>query len=34
LAYALAFVAVMLTVETFLVQPFERYVSRWRPRPA
>jgi NitT/TauT family transport system permease protein len=34
LAYALAFVAVMLTIETFLVQPFERYVSRWRPRPA
>src|ERR1700681_735775 len=34
LAYALAFVAVMLAIETFLVQPFERYVSRWRPRPA
>ncbi len=34
LAYALAFVAVMLAVETFLVQPFERYVSRWRPRTA
>ena len=31
LAYALAFVAVMLVVETFLVQPFERHVSRWRP---
>jgi NitT/TauT family transport system permease protein len=34
LAYALAFVAVMLCVETFLVQPFERYASRWRPRTA
>jgi len=34
LAYALAFVAVMLAIETFLVQPLERHVSRWRPRPA
>jgi len=34
LAYALAFVAVMLAVETFLVQPLERHVSRWRIRPA
>ena len=34
LAYALVFVTVMLAVETFLVQPFERYVSRWRPRTA
>jgi NitT/TauT family transport system permease protein len=34
LAYALAFVAVMLVIETFLVQPLERHVSRWRPRPA
>jgi NitT/TauT family transport system permease protein len=34
LAYALTFVAVMLAVEFFAVQPFERYVSRWRPRPA
>ncbi len=32
LAYALAFVAVMLTIETFLVQPIERYASRWRRR--
>jgi NitT/TauT family transport system permease protein len=32
LAYALAFVAVMLVIETFLVQPVERHVSRWRPR--
>lgn len=34
LAYALVFVAVMLTIETVLVQPIERYVSRWRVRPA
>ncbi len=34
LAYALAFIAVMLTIETFLVQPLERHVARWRPRPA
>jgi NitT/TauT family transport system permease protein len=34
LAYALVFVAVMLAVETFLVQPLERHVSRWRVRPA
>ena len=31
LAYALAFVAVMLAIETLLVQPFERHASRWRP---
>ena len=30
LAYALPFVALMLGVETFLVQPLERYVARWR----
>jgi NitT/TauT family transport system permease protein len=34
LAYALAFVAVMLVIETFLVQPLERHVTRWRPRAA
>jgi NitT/TauT family transport system permease protein len=34
LAYALTFVAVMLAIETFLVQPFERHVSRWRIKPA
>lgn len=34
LAYALPFVGVMLAIETFMVQPFERYVSRWRPRAA
>jgi NitT/TauT family transport system permease protein len=34
LAYAIAFVLVMLAIETFLVQPVERHVSRWRPQPA
>jgi NitT/TauT family transport system permease protein len=34
LAYALAFIAVMLTIETFLVQPLERHVARLHPRPA
>ena len=34
LAYALAFVVVMLAIETFLVQPLERNVSRWRAKPA
>jgi NitT/TauT family transport system permease protein len=34
LAYALVFVAVMLAIETFLVQPLERHVSRWRTRVA
>ena len=34
LAYALAFVAVMLAIETFVLQPLERYASRWRPRAA
>ncbi|MDE2577313.1 MAG: ABC transporter permease [Hyphomicrobiales bacterium] len=34
LAYTIPFVAIMLAVETFLVQPFERSVSRWRPRAA
>lgn len=29
-AYALPFIALMLSVETFLVQPIERYVTRWR----
>jgi NitT/TauT family transport system permease protein len=33
LAYALSFVVVMLAFETFLVQPLERHVSRWRARP-
>ena len=34
LAYALPFAAVMLMIEAFVVQPFERRTSRWRPRPA
>ena len=34
LAYALAFIIVMLTIETLLVQPLERHVARWRPQPA
>ena len=33
LAYALAFVLVMLAIETFAVQPLERHASRWRPKP-
>jgi NitT/TauT family transport system permease protein len=31
LAYTLAFVAVMIAVEVFAVQPFERRAARWRP---
>jgi NitT/TauT family transport system permease protein len=34
LAYALSFTAVVLAIETFLVQPVERRVSRWRLRAA
>ena len=34
LAYALPFVAIMLAIETFLVQPLENHVSRWRPKAA
>ncbi len=34
LAYALAFVAVMLLIESLLVQPLERHANRWRIRPA
>jgi NitT/TauT family transport system permease protein len=34
LAYALSFTAVVLAIETFLVQPIERRASRWRVRPA
>ncbi len=34
LAYALVFVAVMLAIETLLVQPLERHVSRWRHKAA
>jgi NitT/TauT family transport system permease protein len=34
LAYAIPFVIVMLAIETFLVQPFEQHVARWRFRAA
>jgi len=34
LAYSLPFVALMLAIETFVVQPIERHVSRWRPKHA
>lgn len=34
LAYAFAFVAVMLAIEYLVVQPIERRATRWRPRPA
>jgi NitT/TauT family transport system permease protein len=34
LAYALSFTAVVLAIETFLVQPLERRAFRWRLRPA
>jgi NitT/TauT family transport system permease protein len=34
LAYALPFIVIMLGIETFVVQPFERHVSRWRPKAA
>lgn len=34
LGYALAFVLVMLAIEFILVQPLERHLNRWRPKPA
>jgi NitT/TauT family transport system permease protein len=34
LAYALSFGAVVLVIETVLIQPFEVKLSRWRPRAA
>jgi NitT/TauT family transport system permease protein len=34
LAYALSFAAVVLLIETALVQPFETRLARWRPRAA
>src|ERR1700687_5605854 len=34
LAYSLTFATVVLFIETFLVQPFEIRLSRWRPRAA
>jgi NitT/TauT family transport system permease protein len=34
LGYALPFIALMLAIETFVVQPVERRIARWRPRHA
>jgi NitT/TauT family transport system permease protein len=34
LAYSLSFAAVVLVIETLLVQPVETRLSRWRPRAA
>lgn len=34
LGYAISFVALMLAIETLLVQPLERRTNRWRRRPA
>jgi NitT/TauT family transport system permease protein len=34
LAYALAFIVVMLVIEFFMVQPLETRLNRWRPKPA
>ena len=34
LAYSLTFAAVVLVIETALVQPFEARTTRWRPRAA
>jgi NitT/TauT family transport system permease protein len=34
LAYSLTFAAVVLAIETVLLQPFEAHLSRWRPRAA
>src|SRR4051794_3306340 len=34
LAYSLSFAAVVLVIETLLVQPFEARCARWRPRAA
>ena len=33
LGYTVSFLAVMLAIEFLLVQPFERYTTRWRSRP-
>ncbi len=33
LGYTLAFVAIMLAIEYLLVQPLERYSTRWRNKP-
>ncbi len=34
LAYALPFVGLMLAIETLIVRPLERHISRWRPHGA
>jgi NitT/TauT family transport system permease protein len=34
LSYAISFVALMLAIETLLVQPLERSTNRWRRRPS
>jgi NitT/TauT family transport system permease protein len=34
LAYSLSFAAIVLLIETLLVQPFEARLTRWRPRAA
>jgi NitT/TauT family transport system permease protein len=34
LSYAICFIAVMLLIESLLVQPLERRANRWRRRPA
>jgi len=34
LAYAFAFIAVILTIEILLIQPFERHATRWRRQAA
>jgi NitT/TauT family transport system permease protein len=34
LSYAISFIALMLVIEGFLVQPLERRAIRWRRRPA
>lgn len=30
-AYSVAFIAVMLVIEILIIQPWERYATRWRP---
>jgi NitT/TauT family transport system permease protein len=34
LGYTLVFVALMIAIEVFMVQPYERYATRWRIRSA
>ncbi len=34
LSYAISFIALMLVIESLLVQPLERRATRWRRRPA